>query len=390
MGHAVCHFGESGDSAYVIEAGSVEVLTAATQCVAVLGVGELFGEIALLDEKPRTATVRTLEPTTLLRIDRSYVQELLKRSDPVVRYLLTLLLQRFRTISPGAESSATAVCRLPLEDEAAATYTLRLTQDLAHALENRQLELAYQPLIDFAERRLVGFEALIRWNHPVLGTIMPEKLIGLAEKTGLIYPVGSWVLKQAITDWAILRQYCLPATEGFPLMSVNLSPAELASHGIVDTIYSQLAEAGMEPHELQVELTETVVIEDKQTVMAIMEKLSIQGVYIALDDFGTGHANLDYLKTLPISCLKIDQSFVKDMTTSPRSRDIVETTIHLAKATGLSTIGEGVEDEETALLLARMGCDIAQGYYFARPMPLGAIPGWLKDARMLGRLAGGE
>lgn len=377
--------GEPGDSAYVIESGSVEILAGVAQGkIAVLGAGELFGEVALLDQLPRTATVRTLEVTTLVRIERGHVHELLKRSDPVIRHLVTLLLERFRSTHPGHVMASSG--QHALIDQEVALRTLTLTRDLSFALENGQLELFFQPLVGFAERNLVGFEALVRWRHPMLGMIMPMEFIGLAEKTGLIHRLGYWVLEHAIDAWAELRQLCQPSGGLPPFVSVNLSAAELGDPLIVETIRLALEKKGMLPQELKIELTETVVIEDRATVGAVLEKLSALGIAIALDDFGTGYAGLDYLKTLPISCLKIDKTFVQEMAGSLRCHEIVQSAINLAWSIGLSTIAEGIEDEDTVRRLNDLGCNIAQGYYFARPMPASAVASWLKQVQTEGRL----
>jgi len=383
-GHTVFRFGDPGDTAYVIESGRVEVLAAGVRRIATLEAGALFGEVALLDHQPRTATVRTLEPTVLVCIDRGHVDELLKRTDPVIRHLLTLLLERFRSSHPGTLTAA-GPAQQP-DDRDAALRTLMLTRDLSHALAHEQLELFYQPLVGFADRQLVGFEALVRWRHPTLGMIMPMEFIGLAEKTGLIHQLGFWVLQRAIADWASLRRFCQAGGGLPPFVSVNLSAAELGDPHIVDTIREQLAAKGMIPHELKIELTETVIIEDRATVGGVLEKLSALGIAVALDDFGTGYAGLDYLKTLPISCLKIDKTFVQEMATSLRSHEIVQSAINLAWALGLSTIAEGIEDEDTARRLDDMGCTVAQGYYFARPMPADSVESWLAEARGCGHL----
>jgi EAL domain-containing protein (putative c-di-GMP-specific phosphodiesterase class I) len=271
-------------------------------------------------------------------------------------------------------------------DQEEALRTLTLTRDLSFALENEQLELFYQPLVGFADRNLVGFEALVRWRHPTLGMIMPMEFIGLAEKTGLVHRLGFWVLEHAIDAWSQLRLLCQPSTGLPPFISVNLSAAELGDPHIVDTIRQALERKGMLPQELKIELTETVIIEDRATVGDVLEKLSALGIAIALDDFGTGYAGLDYLKSLPISCLKIDKTFVQEMATSLRSHEIVQSSINLAWSIGLSTIAEGIEDEDTARRLKDLGCNIAQGYYFARPMPAGAVAAWLKQAQAEGRL----
>lgn len=383
-GAEVFRFGEPGESAYVVESGRVEVLAADGRPLALLGVGALFGEVALLDQQARTATVRALEPTTLLRIERDHVQALLKRADPVIRHLLTLLLARFRSAYPGAMTAPAPGSQAP--DQEAALRTLMLTRDLDYGLAHGQLELFYQPLIGFAQRNLLGFEALVRWRHPVLGMIMPMEFIGLAEKTGLIHQLGQWVLQQALSDWAQLRTFCHPAV-GLPaFISVNLSAPELSDPAIVSQVRDLLGRHAIPPRELKIELTETVIIEDRVAVGSVLEQLSAQGVAIALDDFGTGYAGLDTVKSLPIACLKIDKTFVQDIGQSLRSYEIVQSAIQLALSLGLTTIAEGIEDEETANRLREMGCGVAQGYHFARPMPLADVAGWLADAAAAGRV----
>lgn len=383
-GNEVFCFGEAGDSAYVVESGRVEVLAADGRPLAVLGVGALFGEVALLDQQARTATVRALEPTTLLRIERDHVQALLKRADPVIRHLLTLLLARFRSAYPGAMTAPAPGSQAP--DQEAALRTLMLTRDLDYGLAHGQLELFYQPLIGFAQRNLLGFEALVRWRHPVLGMIMPMEFIGLAEKTGLIHQLGQWVLQQALADWAQLRMFCHPAS-GLPaFISINLSAPELSDPAIVGQVRELLARYSIPPRELKIELTETVIIEDRDAVGSVLEQLSTLGVAIALDDFGTGYAGLDTVKSLPISCLKIDKTFVQEIGQSLRSFEIVQSAIQLALSLGLTTIAEGIEDAETAERLSDLGCGVAQGYHFARPMPLGEVAGWLAGAAADGRV----
>ena len=381
-GQTVCSLGKPGDAAYLVETGSVEVLAPAGTVLAILQRGEIFGEVALLDQAPRTATVRTREPTTLIRIERAHVQALLKHTDPVIRHLLVLLLERFRF-----RCGVPAPLETSSNDGNAAMLTLMLAKDLEHALEHGQLELAYQPLVDLDSRRLAGFEALVRWHHPLLGDITPTRLIALAEKTGLIRPLGLWVLQRALSDWPALRKFCQATMHGPAFVSVNLSAYELSNPQIVDIIEQHLAAAGMPPQELKIELTETTLVDDLDTLGASLALLSAHGVGIALDDFGTGYSSFEYLKTLPIGCLKIDRAFVGAVKSEARSREIVLAALQLARTLGMCTIAEGIEDEETARQLADFGCDLAQGYYFTLPLSLNDVPSWLDEARQLGRLA---
>lgn len=372
--------GEPGDSAFVIEAGCVEILSGdqPPRRLAVLSDGALFGEVALLDGLPRTATVRTLVPTTLIRIERAQVDELMRHTNPVIRHLLRLLIERFRNGHgfPATYSASAAETSTSLRD--AALRTLVLTRDLSHAIDTDQLELFYQPIVRASDHGLQGYEALVRWRHPVLGMILPMEFIGVAEKTGLIHRVGRWVLQRAVSDWPRLRAFCSDGGVP-PFVSVNLSAAEFVEPDIAGDILECLASHGMNPLELKIELTETVIIEDREKVAGVLDRLANQGIAIALDDFGTGYAGLEYLKNLPISCLKIDRNFVQDIDRSMRSYEIVQTAINLAWSLGLTTVAEGVEDAETARRLQELGCELFQGYHFARPMPVGQIAAWAEE-----------
>jgi EAL domain-containing protein (putative c-di-GMP-specific phosphodiesterase class I) len=337
----------------------------------------MFGEVALLDRQARTATVRALIPTTLVRIDRTHVEELLGRADPVIQYLLRLMLERFRN-AQGDGSSRSASAPVALADpapaatdlHAAAVRTLSLAHDLSDAIDRGQLDLYYQPIVRLSDGSLAGYEALVRWRHPNLGVVRPDEFIPLAEKTGLVHRIGQWVLKRATTDWPLLRQQCAPVAHSTPFVSVNLSAPELCSPGIVESIGRCIASSGISAAELRIELTETVIISSVEQVSAAIAQLRAMGVGIALDDFGTGYAGLDYLQTLPFTAIKIDRAFVAQMHESERSFQIIKSALELSRLLGIATVAEGIEDAQTGAMLASMGCDYGQGYHYARPMAL--------------------
>jgi EAL domain-containing protein (putative c-di-GMP-specific phosphodiesterase class I) len=259
---------------------------------------------------------------------------------------------------------------------AAAVRTLSLAHDLSDAIEGGQLALFYQPIVSMQGRQRVGYEALVRWQHPRLGLISPDEFIPLAEKTGLIHRIGHWVLHQAALDWKQLRTLCSRVDGHEPFMSVNLSAPELSAEGIVERIARRAAEQGMAPGELRIELTETIIISNVSHVSRSVQALRDLGIGIALDDFGTGYAGLDYLQTLPFSCLKIDKSFVQQMHTAERSFQIIRSALELSRTLGLTTVAEGIEDAATADELQSLGCTYAQGYHFGRPLPLAQAITW--------------
>lgn len=379
--------GAQGDAAYLIESGCVEIVREVegqSRRLDMLAANDLFGELALIDGLPRTATARTVVPTVLLRIDRGYFEDLLARAEPMVHYLLRLLLLRFRNeraARPDGQGVPTPRAHAPAQDpaadlQAAALRTLTLSSDLSAATQTDQLELRYQPIVHLACGGLAGCEALVRWQHPRLGLIGPNEFIPLAERSRLIHRIGSWVLNRALDDWPALRQRCRAASGERPFVSVNLSAPELSAPGIADTILQALAARGIDPAELRIELTETTVIANLQEVASVTQRLRAAGVGIALDDFGTGYAGLSYLQDLPFTCLKVDRIFVGHMQVSERSHQIVRASLELARPLGLVTVAEGIEEEAVGVRLTAMGCTYGQGYHYARPLTKADFLAW--------------
>ncbi|MER9058378.1 EAL domain-containing protein [Mesorhizobium sp. M0910] len=254
----------------------------------------------------------------------------------------------------------------PCDDEAAARRHA-LERDLASALANDQLSLAFQPFLDLAIDRIRGFEALLRWQHPTLGAIPPSEFITIAEETGLIHSIGYWVIKTA----------CLAAAR-WPRdlrVSVNLSVVQLKNKALLDGIEVALAEAGLEPRRLEVEITETVLISNFQETISLLQSLVSLSVTVALDDFGTGYSSLTYLRKLPLSRLKIDRSFVQDMLTDADCGAIVRSLVELAHELRIEVTAEGVETPEQLDFLRRVRCDEAQGYLIGKPVRIDDIPG---------------
>jgi EAL domain-containing protein (putative c-di-GMP-specific phosphodiesterase class I) len=246
---------------------------------------------------------------------------------------------------------------------------LRIESALRTALERREFELHYQPQVDTSSGRIVGMEALIRWRHPEMGMVAPNRFIPLAEETGMILPVGAWVLRTACEQ---LRTWQREGRDHLRV-AVNVSARQLAEPDFVQSVAAVLAETGLKPHCLELELTESTVMNDVEHAISVMRQLKKLGVKLAIDDFGTGYSSLAHLKRFEIDVLKIDQTFVRDLTVDPDDAAIVITIIALASNLDLEVISEGVETEEQIAFLRQHGCQQMQGYYFSRPVPPGAF-----------------
>jgi diguanylate cyclase (GGDEF)-like protein len=246
---------------------------------------------------------------------------------------------------------------------------MALESHLRRALERGELYLQYQPKIDLRGGTLAGFEALLRWRHPEYGIVSPEEFIPIAEETGLIVPIGEWIVASAIGQMAAWREEGLPAVP----VAVNLSARQFLQGDVVATIEQLLRSAGMGAEALELELTESVSMADPERSLAIMHRLRMLGVTLSIDDFGTGYSSFSYLKRLPIDKLKIDKSFVHDMVHSADSRAIVGAIVAMAHRLNLRVVAEGVELAAQATALLASGCDQAQGFLYARPLdPLDA------------------
>jgi diguanylate cyclase (GGDEF)-like protein len=250
--------------------------------------------------------------------------------------------------------------------------------DLRHALRGDQFELYYQPLIDLHTQAVSGFEALLRWNHPERGMVSPAQFIPLAEEIGAIAPIGEWVLRQA----------CVAAAswDGELCVSVNLSPMQFKSRNLVASVATALREARLRPRQLELEITETVMLQDTEATLATLHELRNLGVSIAMDDFGTGYSSLSYLRRFPFDRIKIDQSFVREIGMQRDCGAIIRAVIALSREFGMATTAEGVETREQLCALALAGCSDIQGYLFSRPVPLRDIPAMLRTMPLVADL----
>ncbi len=374
-GQVIFKSGDPGDCAYLIEAGRVEILVVkhgGEHRITSIGKGELFGEISLIDYEPRTATVRALERTVLVPIPRKLMEKLLEKSDPVLRHLLLVILERFRHRNDDSVQDVSTA--IPSEQsqrrnivKGEATQKLSLAHGMKRALSHHEFQLYYQPICDLADGSVAGFEALIRWHHPIDGPLKPEDFLWIAEQTGLIQEIGLWTLERACRDWHTLRKF---AGNKKPFVSVNLSPSQLCNELLVEEVKGIMAGQNMNPEELKLEMTETVMVDQPEVATKVMQNLIDLGCGLALDDYGAGHSGLRHLQRYPLGTLKLDSAFVEPILSSAQSMEIVRSSVALGHSLGMNVVAEGVETEGVLAKLLEMGCDYGQGWYFGRPATL--------------------
>ena len=370
-GEVLFREGEDPGTAFLIESGEIEVRTrqrGRDVILSVLGPGELVGEMAVIDDSPRTATARALAPCVLFPIDRHQIAERLAATDPIIRSLLEGQLKRYRgalAALQGKQSAPDAVTA----SERLGISRIRLEAQLREALAEGQLEVSFQPLLDVPLGRIAGYEALVRWEHPERGPISAAEFVALAEETSLIVPVGEYVIDTACE--AIGRLVAAGADPA-PFIAVNVSARQLAHPGLIERIVARADGAGPPRGSLKLEITESQVL-DYGLAGDLIELCHRHGIMVALDDFGTGYSNLCHLHRLAFDTIKVDQSFSRDMLDSPRAMAIVQSTVHLGRALGAEIVVEGIETPDQLDALRRLGCRYAQGYLVGRPQTLAKL-----------------
>jgi EAL domain-containing protein (putative c-di-GMP-specific phosphodiesterase class I) len=240
-----------------------------------------------------------------------------------------------------------------------------MEEGLRGAIGREEFRVHYQPQVLISTGQTVGFEALLRWEHPKRGTLAPSEFIPLAEETGMIVPLGGWVLAEACRQMRIFREQLPPEA---PLrVFVNLSARQFRHPELVEEVSTALTETGMDPHDLALEITESVMMEKRSTALDILRPLKNLGLTLVMDDFGTGYSSITYLKSFPVDIRKMDRSMIEGIDEDPENEAIVSATAGLAHALGLEVVAEGVETAGELDKLRSMGCDFAQGYYWQRP-----------------------
>jgi diguanylate cyclase (GGDEF)-like protein/PAS domain S-box-containing protein len=261
---------------------------------------------------------------------------------------------------------------------------LTLENELRRGIEREELLLHYQPQFDVTSGRIVGLEALVRWAHPTMGLIAPTRFIPIAEQTGLIVPLGAWVLRQACKDMRTLDAMGY----GDISVGVNISARQFSDSDVPNLILTVIEETGINPRNLDVEITESTLMHNPEHVIDYLDRMKALGITLSIDDFGTGYSSLNYLKRFPVDTLKIDRSFVTDIATSSKDKAIAVTIITLAHSMGMSALAEGVEHPHQAEILAFHGCDVIQGFLYSKPLPLNEVTSRLMGSAHLAMAKG--
>jgi predicted signal transduction protein with EAL and GGDEF domain len=247
-----------------------------------------------------------------------------------------------------------------------ATLRSQIKLQLRNAIESHQLTLHYQPIVSLRDLHITGFEALVRWNHPTRGLLYPDAFIGIAEETGLIIPLGRWVLAEACRQLAEWRRS--PSIDPGLTISVNVSFRQLNQAGLVEDVEGVLSETGLSPRSLRLEMTESSIMGNASQAFGMVRKLKEMGIGLEIDDFGTGYSSLSHLCLLPFDTLKVDRSFVTHIAGDDEKSIIVKSILALARSLNMTTVAEGIETESQMALLQDFGCHYGQGYYFSKPV----------------------
>lgn len=374
--------GDPGDCAYIIEKGRVLIyLTRDKEEIplTILGEGEIFGEMSLIDSQARSASVRALEDVRLAIVTKQQVLERVSTADKVVQLLMRVLLKRLRRRNDPTNPNA-PVSELEIENSGvgadgteSALEQIKLENQIFQAFQNKEFELYYQPIVNLKTKKISGCEALLRWNSPTRGIVSPNLFIDIIENSSMVIPIGHWIINQALKDLKTIQTHLHShkrnkEADDF-MMSINISGRQFTHSDFVNNLEDLREKHDLQTKNIKLEMTERVMM-DGAIALEALNQCYNQGYALSIDDFGTGFSGLQYLTQMPISFLKIDRSFVMKLLNDPKSKAVVSSIIHLAHAMDIEIIAEGIETNEEALVLETLGARYGQGYLFSKPVPL--------------------
>ena len=358
--------GQKAESAYLIESGQVEIFYTNKNGIethlTILGPGELFGEMALIDTNVRSASAKARTEIVLHEIQKEQLLEKINSSSSIVQLILKILMERLRRqnrIDGGDES----VYIEPNQKHEDALEKIKFENEIFEAYKNNEFVIFHQPIVHLASQKIVGSEALIRWQSPKNGIISPGKFIDILENSSMIVPVGYWIFEQCFEDYKKIQKiYSGPFS-----ISINVSGRQFLHHEFIDNIKKLVDKHSVNPKKFKIEIIERVMMESA-ILTDILKQLRTIGFEISLDDFGTGFSSLQYLAEMPIDYLKIDRSFVVNLFKDKKTLAVVKSILFLAQQLNLKVITEGLETQEELNLMTELGSDYGQGYLFSKPI----------------------
>lgn len=376
--------GEPGTCAYVIERGAVEITTlrhGRTISMSKLGEGDLFGEMLLIDDEVRTSSATATEETVVVVISLDQLREKFEQADPLISFFVRNILERTRATqsrllgeperAAGVGGGLSPVDKTTTRHRERAMRKLKFEDEIGKAMQRQEFDLHYQPVFDLGTGTMAGMEALLRWQHPERNLLYPSDFIGFSEETGLIIPMGLWVLKEACAALNRIQAHLNRLDPDAPLlfMSINLSSRQFSDIDLVRNISQVIDETGVNPEQIKMEITESLLMDNPARAAVTLNGVKALGLEVAIDDFGTGYSSLSYLHRFHIDTLKIDRSFVTTATMNAGSLEVVRAIAGLAHNLGLDIVAEGIEQPGQLTLLRDLQCEYGQGFFFERPLP---------------------
>jgi EAL domain-containing protein (putative c-di-GMP-specific phosphodiesterase class I) len=367
-GHVLFEAGDVADAAYIVEKGWVEIFVRGSggmQRLSLLGPGEIFGEMALVDDSPRSAGARVLEDVDCVLVERAQILREIDGTTPLMQLLLRTLIFRLRAATAGVQAWANVV--IP-DVTAQVVAHIKIEHEVRQALKGGAIAAYLQPIVRLDDGVPIGFEALARWHHPRLGVLGPEALLPAVARAGLVEALDLLIVREAATMVGALNRRLTLAGRRPVFLAANFGGTHFSDLRLAPQLTAILEEAQLPAERLRIEITETTLIANPKAGEALAQ-LRRSGMSISLDDFGTGYSGLSYLSKFPIDYLKIDGSFVAAALDERKSADILRAILALGAQLEIDAIAEGIEDEAQASLLREMGCIYGQGYLYGRPAP---------------------
>lgn len=358
--------GQRGQQAYLIEEGQVEIFHThkddAETHLAVIGEGELFGEMALIDSSIRSASTRALTDCKLLVIERDQLIDKINASDSVVQLMMRILLKRLRLQNQA--TTGLLFMNLNTDQNNNAVEKLRLENQIFEAFKNKEFRIYHQPIVSLKNNVVCGSEALIRWNSPTKGLIVPGQFVDVLENSSMIVPVGYWIFEECFEQYKKIKN--LYPQLDFSV-SINVSGRQFAQHNFVETLQELVSKHQVPTTAFKLEITERVLMEGGASI-TVLKQCHEMGFQISLDDFGTGFSSLQYLAQMPIDFIKIDRSFVMHVNKDEKTLAVVSSIIYLAQKLDIKVIAEGIESVAEETTMRVLGSDMGQGYLYSKPV----------------------